>query len=67
MLYKLIGRLRRLWWWLLGRHWVHYVNGAEVLPPPLTAEQEQELLLRLEQGDETARDTLITRNLRLVV
>ena len=67
MLYKLIGRLRRLWRRLLGRHWVHYVNGAEVLPPPLTAEQEQELLLRLEQGDEAARDTLITRNLRLVV
>ena len=67
MLYKLIGRLRRLWRRLLGRHWVHYINGAEVLPPPLTAEQEQEVLLRLEQGDEAARDTLITHNLRLVV
>ena len=67
MLYRFIGRLRRLWRRLLGRNAVHYINGAEVLPPPLTAEEERAVLFRLEQGDESARDTLITRNLRLVV
>ena len=67
MLYKLIGRLRRLWRRLLGRNSIHYINGTEVLPPPLTAEEERAVLARLEEGDESARDTLITRNLRLVV
>ena len=67
MLYKLIGRLRRLWRRLLGRQAVHYINGAEVLPPPLTADEEKAVLARLEEGDESARDTLITHNLRLVV
>jgi RNA polymerase sporulation-specific sigma factor len=67
MLYKLIGRLRRLWRRLLGRYSVHYINGAEVLPPPLTADEERAVLARLEEGDESARDLLITHNLRLVV
>ena len=67
MLYRLIGRLRRLWRRLLGRNSIHYINGTEVLPPPLTAEEERAVLARLEEGDESARDTLITRNLRLVV
>ena len=67
MLYKLIGRLRRLWRRLLGRNSIHYINGADTLPAPLTAEEERAVLARLEEGDESARDTLITRNLRLVV
>ena len=46
---------------------IHYINGAEVLPPPLTAEEESAVLQRLMTGDERARDTLITHNLRLVV
>ena len=67
MLYKLIGRIRRLWRRLLGRNFIHYINGADTLPAPLTAEEERAVLARLEAGDESARDTLITRNLRLVV
>ena len=67
MLYRLIGRLRRLWRRLLGRNSIHYINGADTLPAPLTAEEERAVLARLEEGDESARDTLITRNLRLVV
>lgn len=67
MLYGWINRLRRLFWRLLGGESVHYINGADVLPPPLTSDEEKEVLLRLETGDETARDILITHNLRLVV
>ena len=67
MLYRLKTRLRRLFLRLLGRESVHYINGTEVLPPPLTLEEERAVLARLEAGDESARDTLITRNLRLVV
>ena len=67
MLYGLISRIKQAFVRLLGGESVHYVNGAEVLPPPLSAEEERVVLARLEEGDEAARDTLITHNLRLVV
>lgn len=46
---------------------VDYINGPDTLPPPLTGEKEYECLLKLENGDEKARETLIVHNLRLVV
>ena len=46
---------------------IHYVGSNEVLPPPLTNEEEQELLARLRAGDVLVRTPLIERNLRLVV
>ncbi|MBQ4333337.1 MAG: RNA polymerase sporulation sigma factor SigE [Clostridia bacterium] len=67
MLYGFFFRLWRLFWRLFSGEPVHYINGAEVLPPPLTAEEERGLLDRLARGDEGARDALITHNLRLVV
>lgn len=45
---------------------VYYVNGTDILPPPLTREEESEILSRLGAEDE-ARQILIERNLRLVV
>ncbi|RDV82913.1 RNA polymerase sporulation sigma factor SigE [Ammonifex thiophilus] len=44
-----------------------YVGGPEALPPPLNAEEEARLLRRLEAGDQSVRNTLVERNLRLVV
>ncbi len=41
-----------------------YINGPETLPPPLSAEEERELLLK---NDNKSRETLIVHNLRLVV
>ena len=46
---------------------IFYINGPETLPPPLTKNEEDELLKRIENNDETAREPLIVRNLRLVV
>ncbi len=67
VLYTLINRLVvRVCGWLC-RHPVHYIHGADVLPSPLSSEEERALLYRLQTGDESARDTLITHNLRLVV
>ncbi len=43
-----------------------YVNGPDVLPPPLSHEEEAELLARIDD-DEEARPTLVEHNLRLVV
>ena len=45
---------------------VHYIGGADVLPHPLSAEEESELFLRMRNGEDI-RETLIERNLRLVV
>ena len=45
---------------------IFYINGPETLPPPLSREEENEILLRLE-SDEGARQILIEHNLRLVV
>ena len=55
--------LLRLGWRRPG----YYVGGPETLPPPLTVDEELALLDRLETGDFSVRNTLIERNLRLVV
>ena len=46
---------------------LYYINGSDLLPSPLSAEEEQEQISRLITGDSSARDTLIEHNLRLVV
>ncbi len=45
---------------------VHYINGAETLPPPLSHEEETECIELLQSSDE-ARSKLVEHNLRLVV
>ena len=46
---------------------IMYIGGSDTLPPPLPRDQEAELLARLDQGELPVRQTLIERNLRLVV
>ncbi|MEG1972077.1 MAG: RNA polymerase sporulation sigma factor SigE [Oscillospiraceae bacterium] len=46
---------------------IYYIHGAEVLPPPLNPQEEKAAFMLLEQKDYSARQTLITHNLRLVV
>ena len=46
---------------------VCYIGGSDLLPPPLSREEELELMRRANQGDAAARATMIERNLRLVV
>ena len=46
---------------------VFYINGPDTLPPPLSRQEEEEVFLRLIENDQSARDTLIVHNLRLVV
>ena len=61
MLMRIRAFFRRLF-----RRGVYYVNGPDVLPAPLSPEEEAEVLSRL-PGDEEARSLLIAHNLRLVV
>lgn len=44
-----------------------YIGGSEILPPPLKGRDEQITLEALERGEESAKQTLIEHNLRLVV
>ncbi len=47
---------------------IHYIGGAEILPAPLPANEEQKMIHMLGTVDEPeARAMLIERNLRLVV
>ena len=64
---KLWTWLKRLWRSLQRRDKVMYIGGSDTLPPPLPREQEAVLLERLNDGDFQVRQTLIERNLRLVV
>lgn len=66
---KLAARLA-LVRFLHGMRWraaIGYVGSSEVLPPPLTRDEETSLLERLEEGDHAVKGVLIERNLRLVV
>ncbi len=49
---------------LFAKRAIYYINGPEILPPPLTADEESELL---NSNSQEARNKLIVHNLRLVV
>ena len=46
---------------------IHYINSGEALPPPLSKEEESRLMEELLKGNDSVKQTLIERNLRLVV
>lgn len=46
---------------------IFYICGADILPPPLAREEEEILIKKLENGDNTVKSELAERNLRLVV
>ncbi len=67
----LLAGCRRAWENLLKRFrrrrkGIYYINGSDVLPAPLSREEESEIINRLNE-DKSARQTLIEHNLRLVV
>jgi RNA polymerase sporulation-specific sigma factor len=72
MFRKWLLRLTMIWYRFLNKigiksDEIYYIGGSEALPPPLSKEEEAELLVRLPNGDKEARSILIERNLRLVV
>ncbi|TGY96543.1 RNA polymerase sporulation sigma factor SigE [Petralouisia muris] len=63
---KLIPTIRNLL--LLKKGDVHYIGGAEILPPPLeTVEENRCIQMLAGEESENARSVLIEHNLRLVV
>ncbi len=75
MITYIIGLWRRFVRWLRVR-WlrgycaedesIFYINGPDVLPSPLSHEEEAEAIARMEH-DDSARTLLVEHNLRLVV
>ncbi|MBU5472310.1 MAG: RNA polymerase sporulation sigma factor SigE [Clostridiales bacterium] len=63
---KLIPNIQNMM--LLRKGDIHYIGGAEILPPPLETTEETQCISQL-QGEEAqeARSRLIEHNLRLVV
>ena len=55
--------VRMLFW---AEKEIYYINGADVLPQPLSSEEEQALIIGAEK-DENKKAELIEHNLRLVV
>lgn len=67
---KLLKTIAHRWiWFRFGRkpRQVFYIGGSDVLPPPLSLEEERELMSQLGENGEAVRTVLIERNLRLVV
>lgn len=64
---KLVIIITKLKLMFLSENAIFYINGSETLPPPLTKEQENEMMQRIISGDNSAREKLIVHNLRLVV
>lgn len=63
---KLKGILQKIRLFFLQED-IHYINGPETLPEPLSKAEEEKLLLRLAAGETGVREDLIVHNLRLVV
>lgn len=61
---KLLMKIRLF---IFGENDVFYINGNETLPPPLSKDDELEVMQRITDGDNSARELLIVHNLRLVV
>ena len=62
---KLGELLRQFGFW--KTEYIFYIGGSDVLPPPLKQEEELACIEALGRGDPQAKQTLIERNLRLVV
>ncbi len=66
MMFRMVTSIRELLFGKKGE--IHYIGGAEVLPPPLEAEEESRMLDLLDTEErEKAKSTLVEHNLRLVV
>lgn len=64
---KIIKKIKELLLKLRVSGTVHYVNGPETLPAPLSKQEEQRIIGEIAAGNDSVREKLIVHNLRLVV
>lgn len=63
---RMVSGFSRMVWKRPGE--IYYIGGADVLPAPLTPEEEQDVIQQLSKdNNQEARASLIEHNLRLVV
>lgn len=66
-LMRFLNYIKKIFYKIFKRP-VHYINGPETLPAPLSKEEENEIMEKILQGaPPSVRQPLITHNLRLVV
>ncbi len=63
---NIFAKIKHIFSFRRSKRGIFYVNGPDVLPAPLTNEEEAEILARM-CDDENARPLLVEHNLRLVV
>ena len=69
---KILRKIRfKVYIFFVGRKYtkkqIHYICSSETLPPPLSPEEEERLIMQLPLKEKSVRQTLIEHNLRLVV
>jgi RNA polymerase sporulation-specific sigma factor len=64
---RLIRRLIKFFRLDLDKDIIYYISGSDVLPRPLSREEELECVRQLDAGSAAAKGKLIEHNLRLVV
>ena len=62
---RIIFRLKQIF--VNDKNYVFYIGGSDILPPPLSPEEESECMEKLKEDRDSVRNTLIEHNLRLVV
>lgn len=62
---RIIYRLKRIFG--TDKNYVFYIGGSDILPPPLSPEEENECMEKLKEDRDSVRNLLIEHNLRLVV
>jgi RNA polymerase sporulation-specific sigma factor len=64
---RLINKVLKFLRLNLDKDIIYYISGSDVLPRPLSREEELELVKQLDAGSAEAKGKLIEHNLRLVV
>ncbi len=63
--------MKKIWLWICKvlkiDNSLLFIGSTDILPPPLSKEEELDCILRAKEGDIFARNKLIEHNLRLVV
>lgn len=69
MQFLFIEKIKKLKQWFINKvsGEIYYINSPQTLPPPLSKEEELEIIEELGCGNNRARDKLVEHNLRLVV
>ncbi len=65
---KILDFLKRLIGLIYNKYnYLEYIGGVDILPPPLSMEEEEKYLIELQKGTKGAKEYIIEHNLRLVV